>query len=77
MCEVGCARVRFLTLYALKLAYESLNRRWAGKLEMINKTFAPDSQGLHVRSDSHTFHALRSWIAHSGQYYNTRQDLHG
>ncbi|MGO4237715.1 hypothetical protein [Pseudarthrobacter sp. YAF2] len=48
----------------------------ARKLEMINKTIGPDNPELHVRSDSETFQALQSWIAHPGQYYNTRQDLH-
>ncbi|MDR6637079.1 AAA family ATPase [Paenarthrobacter nitroguajacolicus] len=48
----------------------------ARKLEMINKTIGPDNPELHVRSDSETYQALQQWIAHPGQYYNTRQDLH-
>ncbi|MFE4079245.1 hypothetical protein [Paenarthrobacter sp. YIM B13468] len=48
----------------------------ARKLEMVNKTIGPDHPELHVGSDSETYRAFQSWIAHPGQYYNTRQDLH-
>lgn len=45
------------------------------KRAMINKTIGLDREDLHVSTDSVEYEALVNWIAHPGQYYNTRQDL--
>lgn len=48
----------------------------ARKLEMINKTIGADNPDLHVITGTSIHQALEEWIAHPGQYYNARQDIH-